>query len=171
MLPNNKTLDNFQLSTSLLVDLYKDSLVMLDIPQESTILLKEMKSDLLGGYQSKILLLVSSFDVPYLHDYELLLLTNMLNACKLSLVDVGILNVQHIENKDWYTIIEQYTPQKAIVFGEIEGLSFPNEAKYQVLNQGEFRWTRSLSLSDLNQNPTEKKELWFALKNMFNIKS
>lgn len=171
MLPNNKTLDNFQLSTNLLVDLYKDSLVMLDIPQESTLLLKEKKSDLLGGYQSKILLLLSSSDVPYLQDDELQLLTNMLNACKLSLVDVGILNVHHIENKDWSCIIEQHTPDKAIVFGEIEGLSIPNEAKYQVLNQGEFQWTRSLSLTDLNQNPAEKKELWFALKNMFNITS
>ena len=169
MLPNNKTLDNFQLSTNLLADLYKDSLVMLDIPQESTPLLNEKKSDLLGGYQSKILLLVSSIDVPYLQDDELQLLTNMLNACKLSLVDVGILNVHHLENKDWYQIIEHHAPQKAIVFGEIAALGMPKSAKYQVLDQAEFQWINSISLTDLNQNPAEKKELWFALKKMFNI--
>ena len=169
MLPNNKTLDNFQLSTNLLADLYKDSLVMLDIPQESTLLLNEKKSDLLGGYQSKILLLVSSIDVPYLQDDELQLLTNMLNACKLSLVDVGILNVHHLENKDWYQIIEHHAPQKAIVFGELDAVGIPNDAKYQVLDQPEFQWIQSISLTDLNQNPAEKKELWFALKKMFNI--
>ncbi len=169
MLPNNKTLDNFQLSTNLLADLYKDSLVMLDIPQESTPLLNEKKSDLLGGYQSKILLMVYSTDVPYLQDDELQLLTNMLNACKLSLVDVGILNVHHMENKDWAIIIEQHAPEKAIVFGEIAELKIPNDVKYQVLEHASFQWINSISLSGLNQNPGEKKELWFALKKMFNI--
>jgi hypothetical protein len=45
----------------------------------------------------------------------------------------------------------------------------PKSAKYQVLDQAEFQWINSISLSDLNQNPGEKKELWFALKKMFNI--
>jgi DNA polymerase III psi subunit len=142
---------------------------MLDIPQESTPLLNEKKSDLLGGYQSKILLLVSSIDVPYLQDDELQLLTNMLNACKLSLVDVGILNVHHLENKNWSSIIEQHAPEKAIVFGEITEIGMPNKPKYQFLEQASLQWIHSISLSDLNQNPAEKKELWFALKKMFNI--
>ena len=169
MLPDNKTLDNFQLSTNLLTDLYKDSLVILDFPQNSTPMLNEKKSELLGGFQSNILLLVSVEGVPFLHDEDLQLLTKMLGACKLSLADVGILNLAQAHEKNWKSIIESYKAQKLIVFGEIHISDIPSIPKNHCSEFENLPWIHTLSLDELNRNPEEKKVLWNALKQLFNL--
>lgn len=169
MLPDNKTLDNFQLSTNLLTDLYKDSLVILDFPQKSTPMLKEKKSELLGGYQSDVLILVSESDVPYLRDVELQLLTKMLSACKLSLVDVGILNVYQSEEKNWQTILETHHPKKVLIFGETGATDIPDTPVHTCCENDGVTWLQTLSLFDLNRTPEEKKILWNALKQLFNL--
>jgi hypothetical protein len=168
-MPDATSLDNFQLPTNLLADFYKDSLVILDFPQNSSPLLNEKKTEHLGGYQSGLLILVNSADVPYLHDDELQLLSNMLHACKLSLADAAIVNTANTEQTNWDTLLRNWEPKKLIAFGPVLITNIPPLNKNEIKAEGETLFLQAEALTTLTTQPTEKKALWIALQQLFQL--
>ena len=168
-MPDATSLDNFQLPTNLLADFYKDSLVILDFPQNSSPLLNEKKTEHLGGYQSGLLILVNSADVPYLHDDELQLLSNMLHACKLSLADAAIVNTANIEPTNWSTLLQQWKPQKMIAFGPVLINDIPQLNQNEITGEDETLFLQAAALTILTTQTAEKKALWIALQQLFQL--
>ena len=168
-MPDATSLDNFQLTTNLLADFYKDSLVILDFPQNSSPLLNEKKTEHLGGYQSGLLILVNSDDVPYLHDDELQLLSNMLHACKLSLADAAIVNTAKIEATNWNELLNQWKPKKLIAFGPVLINDIPQLNKNEIKAQSETLFLQAAALTTLTTVTSEKKALWIALQELFQL--
>ena len=84
------SLNQIQLTNQQLASFYPDVLI------ESTTaspMPRQQAVKFLGKNAKNIVLLVSNDTVPFLQDDELSFLTNILSACKLSLVDVAIVNI------------------------------------------------------------------------------
>ena len=189
-------LNNIQLSSFLLADMYKSSLVVIEEntgsqEKKNTAVstdaeLREtdsLTSDLiatdsyrdgwkyLGEYKKNILLVVHYTNATYLPDEQLNFLTSILGACKLSLGDVAIINIANVPSALYKTVQERFKSTATILFGltpqEFEmPVSFP-EFQVQALNHCSFLHTPELEA--LETDKVLKSKLWVCLRRMFSL--
>jgi hypothetical protein len=159
-------LNNIQLKTHMLADLYRDSLVetsTTSVPDSSRI-------NYLGNNQKNILVIVTHTSVPYLPDNELSFLTNVLAACKLSLADIGIINhagaaiasLQDVVNAEANTVL---------LFG-VQPLSIGlpiNFPAFQLQPFNKRTYLYAPGLSEIEADKALKTKLWSSLKALFGI--
>ena len=128
----------------------------------------------LGKNAKRVAIIVYSPNDAYLPDDQLQLLTKMLDACKLNLGDVAIIN-QASQPVHFTQLAEQLQSQKTLLFGiqpEQIGLplSFP---AYKEQEYAGCTYLLANPLGDMNQPNEEGKslkgKLWGCLKKMFNI--
>ncbi|WP_127132297.1 hypothetical protein [Pseudoflavitalea rhizosphaerae] len=128
----------------------------------------------LGKNAKHVAIIVYSPNDAYLPDDQLQLLTKMLDACKLNLGDVAIIN-QASQTVHFTQLAEQLKAQKTLLFGiqpEQIGLplSFP---AYKEQEYAGCTYLLANPLGDMNQPNEEgrslKGKLWGCLKKMFNI--
>ncbi|HZH95805.1 MAG TPA: hypothetical protein VEY06_07975, partial [Flavisolibacter sp.] len=81
-------LNNVQLSTRLLVDLY--ATVLVDTIASNMPV--QVKTKFLGANTKKILIIITNDDSEFLPDAEFNFLSSVLNSCRLSLDDVVVVN-------------------------------------------------------------------------------
>lgn len=142
-------------------------------PLEPTLTAEKTKSRewrYLGDYKKGILIIVRYNNEPYLPDQQLNFLASVLNACKLNLGDVAILNIAHgpFSHKD---LREKFKSRFTILFGltpeEFEmPLSFP-EFQVQAFNNCTFLHTPVIEA--LEADKVLKSKLWVCLKKMFGV--
>lgn len=128
----------------------------------------------LGKNAQHVSIVVFSPTEPFLPDDQLALLTKMLDACRLNLGDVAIIN-HATQPVHFSRLAEQLQPKRVILFGiqpELTGLplSFP---PFKEQEYAGCTYLLATSLTEMNQ-PTEegkllKGKLWGCLKKMFNI--
>ncbi|HEX5113227.1 MAG TPA: hypothetical protein VFV79_10285 [Saprospiraceae bacterium] len=184
------SINNIQLNSSLLADMYRTSLVDLgEAIQEATktqtvpskgITTRDTEhetknseaagSRYLGEFKKNILILVRYNNVPHLPDEQLTFLTSILNACKLNLADVAILNTANtaVSHKDVqenlrsrFTILLGLTPEEFEM-----PVSFP-EFQVQTFNNCTFLHTPVLEV--LETDKVLKSKLWVCLRKMFGV--
>ena len=166
-----KGLDDMKLPISLVADLFRESLV---IGPEKKI--SDTKDDykFLGSNLKKITLLVNSNESFYLPDKDLLFITRMLEACKLNIGDVAIVN--HANRALHITLLtKQLQPRIMILFG-VEPVaiqlpfSFP-AFKIQEYNNCMYLYVPAPDM--LNQDNEESKilksKLWVCLRKLFDV--
>lgn len=128
----------------------------------------------LGGNLKKIILLQSSPDAPFLPEPHLVFLTKMLEACKMNLTDVAILN--HFTRAVTISSLKaQLNPATIILFGlnptEIK-LPFTIPA-FKIQEYDHCRYLCSPALHTLNQDTEEgkllKSKLWLCLRKLFEV--
>ena len=128
----------------------------------------------LGKNAKHVAIIVYSHADAYLPDDQLQLLTKMLDACKLNLGDVAIIN-QASHPVHFTQLAQQLKAQKTLLFGiqpEQIGLplSFP---AYKEQEYAGCTYLLANPLGDMNQPSEEGKmlkgKLWGCLKKMFNI--
>jgi hypothetical protein len=147
--------------------LYANSLVgVLNKPKkESANLLK-----FLGGNSKNILILVQDLENVHIGESDLILLTKMLNACKLTIEDVSILNMAKFQ-LNLSEIVEKLSPKMVLLFGvsptEIDmPIMFP---EYHVQNYNNMQFLLSAKLNIIANDTVLKTNLWNSLKKMFEI--
>ena len=148
------SLNQIKLNAAQVSDWYGNKLVA--TTSTNTAFIQIDNSNLLGGYDKRILILVNESGHAYLSDEDLNFLTGILTACKLSMADVGILNMSDFENLSAQSIMEQLTPLACWVFG------------LEYLCKG-FKSSNTLLFSapplrDLSLQPEAKRQLWNQLK-------
>lgn len=174
-------LSDLTLPGSVIADLYKQSLVQADAPIPAPVVAAENKTGengnnykYLGNNQQHITLVVSFENEAWLPDHHLQFLTKMLEACKLNLGDVAIVN--HAKKEvDIEQLKEQLRPVNVLLFG-VEPvairlpLNFP-QFKEQAYAGVTYLYTPPLDL--LNQDNEEgkllKSKLWVCLRKLFKI--
>jgi hypothetical protein len=128
----------------------------------------------LGKNARHVAIIVHSPADAYLPDDQLQLLTKMLDACKLNLGDVAIIN-QATQAVHFTQLADQLHSEKTLLFGvqpEQIGLplSFPT---YKEQEYAGCTYLLANPLGDMNQPNEEGKalkgKLWGCLKKMFNI--
>lgn len=125
----------------------------------------------LGNNQQKVLVLVDYPHISFLPDDQLRFLTGILNACKLSMADVAILNLHHYPETDYKQLLAFFGSTKMLLFGQEPGrislpLDFP-AFQLQAFNGCSYHW--SPSLNELENERQLKTKLWNNLKLLFQL--
>lgn len=160
------SLNNVQLHPKLLAALYADVLVATDTPAPT-----KKKLNALGGNQKKILVVADKENEIYLPENELVFLTTVLAACKLSLADVAIINYKNIEEKEYKKLIEYFGATTVLLF-HLTPLEFGLPINFPHFQIQAFNGVTYLSAPELHLIENEislKKQLWPALKNIFRL--
>ena len=155
----------------ILKELYKHSLV--DIgkqePVEQHSLSKNIISNTLGENKKNILILVDYADCATIREPDLLFLLNILNACRLSLKDVIILNIHQVEARDHHSLTSAWKPAVVILFGiDPSAISLPvHFPAHQIQGFAGIRFMHAPDLEKLGSDDAQKRKLWAALKQLF----
>ena len=163
-----------QLPGFVLADLYKNSLVIADnvMPTRHTAKPEAAPAVYLGGNDKRIAILVDDKENRFTDEESLQLLVNMLNALKLSLDDVAVMNVHHTPFT-YKEIAEQFGVRVYLLFDvSTQQIQLPFQMPdYKVQAFGDFKFLCAASLhkmkGDSKEAKVEKTKLWMCLKSLF----
>jgi len=160
-------LNDIQLTPALVQQLYSNSLIDMDIINQND----TIPIPYLGKNEKKILILVHEPGFAYLPDDDLVKLTEILNACVLSLADVAIVNICSLKERGYQLLNKYFSPAVVLCMGvaasDIElPIKIPN---YQVQHYNNQIYLISCSVQELANNKEEKKKLWPCLKTIFKV--
>lgn len=175
-------LNNIELPSSLLVDLYHTSLFNTNEFSIETKIDKEApkpvdKADIaapwkwLGDNKKNILVIVNNKEVVHLPDSELSFFTGILSACKLTVADVAIVNINNHPQASYKELTSFFTSKIVFLF-DIEPAAFGlpmNFPHYQIQSFAGNSFLYSPSLKDLEDDKVQKSKLWICLKRLFNL--
>jgi hypothetical protein len=162
------SLNDLQLPTVVLQDLYKNSLI--DAGQVVTKPAAEKTGiAFLGNNQQRIIIIVNEPSVIYLPDEDLNFLMGVLGACKLSMLDVALVNIAKKQSLDYKLITEELQAERILLFGvEPSGIQLPLQfPAYQVQRYNDQVYLSSAALSQVAADKGEKTKLWNCLKQIF----
>ncbi len=164
------SLDNIQLQPNMLASLFNNSLIDLKEKQQATEIAKQSSLAYLGKNEKQIAVIVNKQGFAYLPENELTLLLEIMQACKNTMQDIAIVNI------DGKTITHEFIDEavgyeKMLLFGVATAqLNLPMQIpNYQVQSYGGKTYIASPDLSMLDANRDEKKLLWAGLKKMFGL--
>lgn len=124
----------------------------------------------LGNNAKYITIFVEHPDYSFLPDEELAFLTSILNACKLSIADVALINVKGAPEAI-PALMDQTEAKDVILFG-IEPLAaglpihFPH---FQLQSYNKRKYISAPALSILEKDKEQKGKFWAGLKNLFGL--
>ena len=160
------SLNKILLSARLIADLYPASLIEqftpIDIPETIKFL---------GNNKKNILVLVSKNSIAFLEDNELDFLSSILLACKLSLADVAIVNVQSLSVANYQSVITQLKSKVLLMFDVAsDAIDLPfNYPYFQVQQFDQCTYLSAPDLKSIEPDKTLKTQLWNCLKKLFGI--
>ncbi|MBV9963903.1 MAG: hypothetical protein JO072_16790 [Parafilimonas sp.] len=132
------------------------------------------KKNYLGNYERKIVVLVSDAENIYLSDHNLNFLTGILNACKLNLAHIALINFTN-NTLNFSNLKKNLQPEYLILFGLTAlQIALPfTMPDYQVQEYNKCKILIAPSLNELNQQTTaaktEKTKLWKSLQKIFDL--
>ncbi|HNU89533.1 MAG TPA: hypothetical protein PKJ94_14635 [Ferruginibacter sp.] len=162
------SLDNIQLPPFVLGSLFNRSLYELKPAAEIT---ATGAISFLGENKRRIAILVSSPDSIYLADDELSFLLGILTACKLSMMDIALINVSKNTGLSYSDIADQVKAEKVFLFGiDPDILNLPLKfPHYQLQHYNNQVYLSSEALGKLQTDKQEKLKLWNSLKKVFSF--
>jgi hypothetical protein len=167
------SLDDIQLPGWSVASLYFENLIGSNVPIGKISSAEESSTvRFLGNNQKQILFLVQVENCVFLPDQQLGFLTKILEACKINLADVAIVNLAgSVTTLD--QIKAQLNPVIIIGFGPGSDLLGFNLPMFQIQTDKTFRYLFAPGLNQLNLDTDESKllksKLWVCLKTLFNI--
>ncbi len=164
------SLDNIQLNTRVVADLYRNTLINLENDQLAGTASDTTKTlEFLGNNAQQILLLIEEKEHKYLSENDLAFLSKILAAVNTTLADVAIINCYNNPLANYENLMEHFKPAKIIFFQvKAEALGFPLQfADYKPQNYNGQTYLSSVSLKTLQESVADKKLFWAALKQLF----
>lgn len=124
----------------------------------------------LGENQRRIALLINNANEVYLNDTLFNLLTNILNACKLGMQDVALINLHAYPEANFAALQQAVPMQYCIFFGmEPATLGVQGVQPYQVSQAGNTSLLYSSELGVIAEDKVMKGRLWNSLKQLLGI--
>jgi hypothetical protein len=165
------SLDNIQLPAIVLQDLFKNSLVDIDNGMAKKAVEKTTGIAFLGSNQKQVTIIADDTTTIYLPDEELNFLMGILNACKLSMADVALVNIAKTGAVTYGKIQEELSAETILLFGVAPAqlqlpLQFPH---YQIQKFNNQVYLAAPSLTAIAADKAEKTKLWNCLKQIFSI--
>ncbi|MCM5529277.1 hypothetical protein [Parasegetibacter sp. NRK P23] len=170
------SINNIHLVPQQMAQFYRRGLVIIpEKTMESPSLNVAPPVKILGNFSRKILILVRYPNEVHLPEEQLNFLTNILQACKLSLDEVGILNIAQHTGLTYTRIMSELSPACQLWLGitspAIEAPFRLEELELQTIDQIQF--ISSPPLEAMNQQSDTAKSikgrLWLNLKIMFQL--
>lgn len=165
------SLDNIQLPASIIADLYNKSLYDLNPYEPEQISTAADNISFLGDNIKRIAILVNDKEAIYLPDDQLSFLLGILTACKLTMADVAIINLDKNKLCTYKEITNSLKSETVLLFGlNPDTVSLPLQfPPYQIQQFNNQIYLSSVSLSQLQTDKAEKTKLWNCLKKIFSI--
>jgi hypothetical protein len=165
------SLDNIQLPPFTLQELFKTSLVGEDTIQTGNASTQKTALSILGNNKRHIAIIVDNNEAAYLPDEQLNFLLGILSACKLTMNDVAIINIQKNKSLSYTILSKELNAEKVFLFGvETSQIGLPMQfPHYQVQHYNKQVYLSSPSFSILQNDKIEKTKLWLCLKQIFSI--
>jgi hypothetical protein len=171
-------LNHIELPFSTLTEMYHSSLVIPgndhaniqpELPQSDNNI--AVNDKFLGENKQHILMLVNYTHTVHLPDNELNFLINMLGACKLSLADVAIINLNNYPVSKHKEITLHFKSSTVFLFGvDPAVLELPiNFPHFQIQSFSKRSYLFTPSLSEIENDKVIKSKLWVCLRRMFNV--
>lgn len=125
----------------------------------------------LGSNQKNILVIVDDPASVHLPDHELTFFTGILTACRLTLADVAIVNLNSNPGASCKDLTTHFKSKYAFLFGvEPSSIGLPISFPYfQVQAFAGTSYLFSPSLKELEDDKLLKSKLWVCLKKLFNL--
>ena len=175
-------LSDIKLDQSVIQDLYKKNLVedvLSGSPKQPTDILdrtdfakqKKPENKTIVVNQKNVVAILSNMVGTNIPDEELKLLTNMLTACKLSLDDIQLINLEQQTGPIYKEVITKLNNGIVLLFGAApSSLDLPVDFPYfqvQSFNNCTFLYTPSLE--EIKNDKVLKSKLWICLRKIFNL--
>jgi hypothetical protein len=160
--------DQLQLDPYLLAKIYTQPI----IPGKSAAVAKEQKPlpkvKFLGENQKNIALFIQNENGAYLNDELFNLLTNILNACKLGMQDVALVNTAQAPGSSLSAWQEAINMRQCVFFGiQPDSLGLEPLPAYQIHAAGGLQLLFSDPLESIAADKQLKGRLWNGLKQLF----
>jgi len=170
------SLNRLPLPNSIIVDLFRHSLVRagLDEGVAEADNANFRPYRFLGGNLKKTVLIISSPDSFSIPEKYLSFLVKILEACKMTLADVAILN-HASRSVDINELKDELQPKNIILFGiEPKQINLPfNSPAFKIQDYDECTFLYAPSMEELNQDTEDgkllKSKLWVCLRKMFEV--
>ena len=129
----------------------------------------KIKISSLGGNQKKTLFLVNNSATKFLDDEEMVLLTNLTTACKLSMEDIALVNYFNCDNKNYKYLIDYFQAEKILMFGiPLTEMDIPFIIPdFQIQSYSGKLFMAVPALNEFINNQDLKKDLWKCLQKIF----
>lgn len=165
------SLDNIQLPSIVIQDLYRNSLVDLNNNKVAAEEIQTASLPFLGNNQKRICIIVADENALYLSDDLLNFLLGILGACKLSMADVALVNAAKNSSLDYTVVQNQLKAETVLLFGVApQQLQLPLQFPfYQIQKFNNQAYLSAPALPLLQQDKAEKTKLWNSLKQLFSI--
>lgn len=165
------SLDNIQLPVIVLEQLFNKSLIELKTTELITARPGKEVINMLGENKKGVLILVNYNEVVFLPEDELNFLIGILSACKLSMQDAGIVNIDKNNSLTYETLENEITCNQIFMFGVSPQaiqlpLTFPF---YQIQQYNNHTYLAAPDLTALLNDKVEKGKLWNSLKQIFSL--
>ncbi|MBN8859092.1 MAG: hypothetical protein J0H29_11930 [Sphingobacteriales bacterium] len=167
------SLQNLQLSRDTIARLYTAPLVDMNAERNISAAVKEDPQEcrFLGSNKKNITILVNAGDASFLPDHSFHFLTGILNACKLTMEDVALVNINNLKDAGYTGIYKITRPAVSLLFDVSPNdiglpLQFPH---FQVHKYNSITYLSSPSLVSLENDKAAKAVLWSSLKTIFQL--
>lgn len=165
------SIDQIQLPGYLCQQMFSKSLLDKAKPSGDASPSEKIKLTGLGGNGRNILFLVHDTQNKFLAENEMKLLSDLLNACKISMEDIVLVNYDQNRGVNYHELTDQFQCKKILIFGVTAAdLELPFTIPFfQIQKYQEQTYLICPSLSDFTNDVALKKELWNCLKKIFLI--
>lgn len=166
------SLKQITLSPETLAQLYTLPIIDMQATDKNSVV-KESADGLkfLGNNTKNITLLVKADDAPYLNDKTFTFLAGILNACKLNMADVALINITSQKNINYTSINSITKPEKTILFDITpQDISLPLQfPQFQIQRFNNVMYLSAPALSVIEADKAVKAQLWGCLKQLFQL--
>lgn len=124
----------------------------------------------LGENRKNILVLVSDATAAFLPDESFSFLVSVLVACKLTMVDIALVNLFHYPGTDFRELSPQFSPQACIQLGVT--LFSPGKipgGAYLIHETEGVKILTADTLERISADQSLKAKFWSSLKQLFNL--
>jgi len=175
-------LNSIDFSKKTIADLYKNSLVEFnEVDADSELKTNKVQLKFLGENKKHVLAVVNYADAVHIPDMQLVFLTNLLSACKLTLADTAVFNFYPFSGPDnldadersklFNNIISFFKPKTVLLFGTEPAdfgmpLLFP---QFQIQSHNNSTFLFTPNLQEMEHDKSLKAKLWICLKKIFSL--
>ncbi len=165
------SLHHVLLPSLVLQELFPYSLITKDAGNNKTQVLTSTTFSYLGNNQKNVIILVDEPEAIYLSDEALGFLLGILNACKLTMADIALINVSKYTIANYMDLEQQLNARVVCLFGVSPAslllpLQFPH---YQLQHFNNQDYIAAPDLDAIKGDKDEKTKLWNSLKLVFAI--
>lgn len=170
------SINQIVLTPEIIAELFKESLVgnkeiLSAGPKKTESNSSQIQTKFLGKHKSKILVLVHEPQAVFLQDTQLAYLTRILNACRLTMEDIALINSATLQDFNYRALQQEFPSNFVLLFGVTPSqLQLPIDFPlYQLQKLERTTFLQAPTLEQIEPSKSDREKLWQSLKKYFDV--